>query len=331
MDQRPYWNIYGNSVSINYIQKTLQTDSIYQSYLLSGPAHTGKTTTAELFARVILCKKKFVSEPCQRCSSCTAYKYGPHPDLYLVARQEAKNAISIEQIRKAIHFITLRPSHADKKVVIIECADLLTESAANALLKTIEEPPADTVIIMSAENRDLLPATIISRCLHIQFTVSDAEEIKSLLKEHNIAASHIHPISHLSQGRPGLAVLLGKDSSIRAERERAVDLLIDMLKHRPAERVSILTKNMPQSANEKKQYALTLLQTWIAFYFDLLHMKNNSNQIINTRYEPTLRQIAEHYSNTAVVRLIQSLLASIQRVNQTANPILVIENHLLGL
>lgn len=137
------------------------------AYLLHGTAGTGKKTLAKIFAAGLLCQSDG-ERPCGECAACRKVQGEMHPDLLVVRRPEGKNLIAVDQIRALREAVYLRPNEAERRVVLIEGAEGMNSSAANALLKVLEEPPPYLVFILTADNRSLLPETIASRCICLE-------------------------------------------------------------------------------------------------------------------------------------------------------------------
>jgi len=133
--------------------------------LFSGPPGVGKKDFAMLLAQLLLCEANGERDlPCGTCRGCRLCLIGGHPDFRIVERPEDKSAISVDQVRELATALTLKGQYAAHKVVIIAAADEMNINASNAILKTLEEPPSDSVLILISAREHALPATIRSRC-----------------------------------------------------------------------------------------------------------------------------------------------------------------------
>jgi DNA polymerase-3 subunit delta' len=132
--------------------------------LIAGAAGLGKGLLAVRFAKLALCRMPADGLPCGHCNSCAQFAAGSHPDYSLVAVQEEKSAIGVEQVRELIADLQLKSGHGGRKVALIEPAEAMSTAAANSLLKTLEEPPAETLILLVSATPGRLPATVRSRC-----------------------------------------------------------------------------------------------------------------------------------------------------------------------
>lgn len=159
------------------LSNILKSDKIPHAFLFSGPKGTGKTSAARIFAKVINCETK--TPPCNKCDQCTSITNGTNMD---VVEMDAASNRGIDDIRALRDVVKLAPSSAKSKIYIIDEAHMLTTEASNALLKTLEEPPAHVYFILATTNPEKLIETIKSRTTLINFTKATTEEIARSLK-----------------------------------------------------------------------------------------------------------------------------------------------------
>jgi DNA polymerase-3 subunit delta' len=150
------------------LQRSLQRGRLAHAYLFAGPSGSGKEAVARTLAKALNCVEQD-HDSCDRCDSCRRVDAGAHPDVYWVRSESKSRRIQVEQMREFMKSVNLRSSMGGVKVGIVVDAECMGEEASNAFLKTLEEPPAQTVIILlTADPQRLLP-TILSRCLRISF------------------------------------------------------------------------------------------------------------------------------------------------------------------
>lgn len=168
--------IKNQNLASRILKGILKTRRIANAYLFAGPSGAGKKFAAVQFAKALICEKG----GCETCSSCSKIQESSHPDVHLIATEQNKDSISIEQIRNMQKDVCLRPFLAELKVYIIEDAERMSEEATNSLLKILEEPPSDTVFILTTSSPQNIFPTIISRCQTVRFTRGLEIEKKNL-------------------------------------------------------------------------------------------------------------------------------------------------------
>lgn len=161
------------------LQNALIANKTTHAYLFSGPRGTGKTSTAKIFAKALNCEQAPTNEPCNECPTCISITEGSHPD---VIEFDAASNSRVEEIRDIIEKVRFAPADARFKVYIIDEVHMLSTSAFNALLKTLEEPPPHAVFILATTEPHKLPATIISRCQRFDFKRLSSNDILERMK-----------------------------------------------------------------------------------------------------------------------------------------------------
>jgi len=162
------------------LENTLIQDKVSHAYLFSGPRGTGKTTTARLLARAVNCSKRKKADPCNNCPSCREIAEGRSADIIEI---DAASNRGVDEIRDLREKIVFAPLSTKFKVYIIDEVHMLTKDAFNALLKTLEEPPAHAILILATTELHKVPETIISRCIRLHFHLAPAEKVIDLLEK----------------------------------------------------------------------------------------------------------------------------------------------------
>lgn len=168
-----------NTVVREKLGQILSSQNFPHAFLFTGPKGTGKTSSARIVAKSLNCEKKKNGEPCDKCGSCLSITNGSNLD---VMEMDAASNRGIDEIRELRDKIKLAPAGLKYKIYIIDEVHMLTNEAFNALLKTLEEPPAHAVFILCTTNPEKLPETIISRCTQIQFGRAKNEDLIVSLK-----------------------------------------------------------------------------------------------------------------------------------------------------
>lgn len=163
---KSFEDVVGQSHITETLQKAIDTDKVAHAYLFSGPRGTGKTSTAKIFARAMNCVHGPTSHPCNECEICRHILSGESMDVVEI---DAASNRSIEDIRTLRETIKFMPAEGNKKIYIIDEVHMLTTEAFNALLKTLEEPPAHVIFILATTEPERIPMTILSRCQRYEF------------------------------------------------------------------------------------------------------------------------------------------------------------------
>lgn len=236
-------DIIGQEKAVEILLGILKRKRVASSYLFSGETGIGKKTTALQFAKAVNCLNAGSEadnqenlllpaghasdaasvDACDACESCRKIDSGAHPDVVLISPEE--RLIKTDEIRTIEEALSFRPYEGRKKVVIVDDADTMNQQAANTFLKTLEEPPEDSLIILISSRPDRLLPTIRSRCSSIVFHPLSLDSCRRILKG-KICDEEIEQAVRLSLGRPGLALT----TDIREERDWFVSLLKDMLR-----------------------------------------------------------------------------------------------------
>ena len=151
------------------LQQYKNNNRLPHALLLVGPAGVGKTDFAKVFAQSLLCEGK-TNKPCGTCRHCSLLNANNHPDYFDIKPDETSRVIKIDQIRQLIEAVSKTAHVSDAQIVLVNPADMLNRNAANALLKTLEEPSGKIIIFLIDNQKSVLPATIMSRCQKIFFS-----------------------------------------------------------------------------------------------------------------------------------------------------------------
>jgi len=227
------WSVIGHSRAVASLQRSLGEGRLAHAYLLTGPEHVGKGRLARDLAKAIECLGQ--DPPCEACRACRLIQDGRHPDVELISvgglcdhadhdhgRDNSKD-IKICQVRRLERVIALSPFEGRARVITIDPADALNVYAADALLKTLEEPPEHVQFILVVRDAESLPETVVSRTRRIALGPVPQEEIREELLSRGVNAERAALLAQLSEGRIGWALDLAADSSLLQRREQSLD------------------------------------------------------------------------------------------------------------
>lgn len=217
-------NLIGHEATLAYLQKNIAQEKFPHAVIFSGEEGVGKRLAAEICAAGLLCENPVDGSPCGVCESCRLVAARSHPDFYVVEAEATKTTrnIKIGQIREMQSEAALRPINSARRVVIIDGAELMNNAAANCLLKTIEEPPSQTIFILLTASRSSLLMTIRSRCMTVHFDKLKPAQIRDALITQGVDAQEAERLSVIADGSFGRALKL-KDSGGAQFREAALD------------------------------------------------------------------------------------------------------------
>jgi len=317
--------IIGQGTALTVLKSALPPGKPVNSYLFIGPEGVGKRTSALAFANSLFCQSPVDGDACGVCGPCVKMKGGSFADYKFIKptihKNKTKEEINIEDIRKLIVDLAYKPYEAERKMVILDGVDQMNIQAANAFLKTLEEPPGDTILILIAVNLNTQLPTIISRCQIIRFhPVPFGEMTRFLMERRGMDESQARSASALSKGSPGMADMFKDNEKTRAE-------AIGMLKSANSASVGALYKiarELDKKANRKKaDRLLPVIQELIR---DMLIMKlaGKYDNLINKDIAGDIEQAAKKYSVRELFRNYDLAGEMISARKWNINPLLVI-------
>lgn len=213
-----FGRVVGHRRPVQLLRAMIRRGRIPHALLFVGPEGIGKRTVALSFLQALNCAIS-PGEGCDRCPSCVKLSRLSHPDLILVSSEGA--AVKVDQVREVIRELTMRPLEAQWRGVIVDGAEQMTLEAANAFLKTLEEPPPRTVLILLAQKAEELPPTVLSRCQLLRFSPLRDEEVREVLRRQGMDDPMV---AAFAEGSPGRALRMEIDT-LRAFRKEVEEFL----------------------------------------------------------------------------------------------------------
>ena len=227
----PRFQTRGHARPLAFVERAIESQRPPHALLLSGPAGVGKTTLALDLAAGLLCLADRSSQrPCGTCAACRKVEHGNHPDMHRLAPQGAGQQVRIGQVQALGAELALLPLEGRFRLAVVEQAQRLNIDAQNALLKTLEEPPAAVCIVLAVDDTAALLPTVVSRCARLRLGPVAPEVIADLLQERGAAdASRAAQIARLAGGRPGSALALAANPEAVLTRARVARTLLALL------------------------------------------------------------------------------------------------------
>lgn len=321
-------DITGHDEIIRTLSGALIAGRVSHAYLFSGPPGVGKMTTAQSFGRALLCEAPQNGDACGRCDGCGRAAAGAHPDLSIIKPQGA--SLKISQIRELAASIQFGPAAGRWAVRIVDQADLMTQEAANALLKNLEDPlPGVVIILLSARPQAILP-TIISRCQHIYFQpLLKSQVVQCMIKLADITEEEAAAAASLSGGSPGRA--MDFLSGGLAMRDKAFDCIRRLASGSAAEALTLAGGMAGKKGN--REDAVLLLDMMIFWLRDVLlyNEKSDAKNLINTDRRGDIKCLAGLFTTGRLVEMITDINKTRDTLNGNANMQLALEALFLSL
>ena len=259
--------IRGNTPLVEQLRRSAASGRSSHAYLFLGGAGAGKRLIANTFAKALQCEGE--KRPCDSCKSCHAFNHGNHPDVIYFQPLKNGKIYTIEDVREQLlETVDLKPFQYEKKIYIIEKADTLNIQSQNALLKTLEEPPAHAVFLLLAERAEAFLPTILSRVVVMKIRPLSAETIADYLMQAGHLAEESHILSAYAQGRIGQALELVEDEGFREMRQDILGKL-EALPSMSEGEAYLLAKDLEGYKNDLR--FLDIMELW---YRDLLTAKS---------------------------------------------------------
>ena len=319
--------IIGQTRIIRLLQRALAQDLLPHAFLFTGIEGVGKKSTALTLAKVVNCQDSASGDCCDQCISCRKAASGNHPDIDLIEREGP--FIKIEQIRALKHRLRFKPLEGRYRVTVISNSQHLKVEAANALLKVLEEPPADNLIILTAIETTALLPTIVSRCLHLPLQPLAAVEISAHLgKIHSVSPERAAVIARLSGGSLSRAMALLDEKKL-GRRNLILEAVAEIHKCRITELLAAISRW--KGDNLDLQQDLEWLKTWIR---DLLVQKfeaTDSVGLLNSDLADKIKATAAHMSSYHLLQFFDLVCTVQGAIGYNVNRRLSLETLLLSL
>lgn len=318
------WPVIGHEWALDLLAQAIRSGRPSHAYLFTGPAQVGKTTLARAFSQALVCERG-EGPPCGACRTCQRVAEGRYPDVQLVKAE--KNTIQIEQVRNLQTDAAIAPLEGRRKVFIIREIERATPPAANALLKTLEEPAPHVVLLLTSNHRDQVLPTILSRCQIMGLRPMPLDQLQTALETRwGVDEERARLLARLSAGRLGWAVNAHTAPELWEMRAKHFDDLLGLVGGNAIARLAYAEKL------SKGDDVETVLGLWATWWRDILLVQQRlPEEILNLDRRTQLLQQAELFGAEQVEAEITDLVQTLRRIRANVNLRLALDVLLLRL
>ena len=315
-------DIAGNKDAVLFLQRFFKVRQKPHALLILGQEGSGKRLLADTFAQTVFCGND--DEACDICVECSLFKNESHPDFFVIQPeltkdgQKRKGSIGIAQIKELMHETAFPPKRAENRVVIIDGAHLMTEQAANSLLKLLEEPPTGWIFILLSMSQDMILPTILSRVTTIRLQKLHADEIIGFLQKKYPDALNIEAAGHLSDGSVGQALRYTTEEAGVLRRD-TLDFMLAAVNDQQTELAAF-------ASELDKEKAIFVCEYMTFFIRDIWQLKySGKKNIWNVDMEDQIEFLGEKICFEDMKDLLKNVQNTLWALKRSANPRLAME------
>ena len=329
----PGWNIVGHEHAVDILRRTLLAQQVRHAYLFTGPQHIGKSLLARRFAQTLLCTggpdpNAAPQEPCNHCLACRKVLHGNHPDVHVITKARDKQFILIEQIRALQSDSARHTLEGRRNIFIIENAQDMNPQSANCILKTLEEPEPDVVLLLTVPDAGLLLPTIISRVQLVPMQLLTNLQIKNaLVQQMDVEPKEAELISALAAGRMGWASEAVENDELLTQRREQLESLTKLLSLSRVQRFDFVQKLGNDSATVQ-----TLLELWLLWWRDMVLAANGCLDLtVNVDMRSQLKAQSAKLGTAEAERMVRKIIETMEAIAQNVNTRVALEVLMLDL
>lgn len=315
--------LLGNEWAVDILQKHASSNRVRHAYLFTGPTGVGRRTLALKFAQAVNCPTPdSPGIPCQRCSTCKRIAAMQHPDLVVTQAEQKGGMLKVDQIRDLQRFLSLSPYEARYRFALLLRFEEANPNAANALLKSLEEPSPQVILALTAESMESLLPTIVSRCEVLRLAPlpveTAAEKLSNIL---DIPSDRARLLAHLANGRPGYAIHLHKDQERLEKRKEWLDEHINLLKTARSTRFAYA-----EGLSKDKEKIRQVLLVWLSLWRDVMLLSTGTSApLTNLDRESEIKSLSNQFSLNRAYQTVTAIERTLTLMEGNTNARLVME------
>lgn len=328
----PGWRtIVGHDWAVRLLAASIRHQRVGHAMLITGSEQIGKMTLARTFTQALNCTADDDQRPCGECRACRLIAADRHPDVRVIlpeVSERGARSIKIEQIRRLQQDLSLSAYEARYKVAILKQFDAANPNAANAFLKTLEEPPSNVILILTAGDGDALLPTINSRCRTLALRPTPAALIEeTLMTRWAVEPATAGLLARLADGRLGWAIQASREPALLQERQTHLDTLHQALAGSLVARFALA-----ETMSRKTDTLPATLRTWLSWWRDLALLaydRQAGDRISNIDDAGLLHRMAAGHPRARLLTSLKQTETGLRQMGQNANARLLLENLLL--
>ena len=323
------WNMVGHDWAVRWLSEHIARGRSRHAYLFTGPQGIGKRTLALRFFKAKNCQAPpQPGQMCNVCPACARIEQMGHPDLDLLQAEQEGGTLRVDQIRALQRNLSLTPYEARFRMALLLRFEEANPSAANALLKTLEEPSPQVVLVLTAESAERLLPTIVSRCEVLRLGPVPLQIVcENLQSRWGLSAKEATLLAHLSGGRVGYALELYQDSEKLEQRQSWLDELSRLLTSGRVARFAYV-----ETLVKDKETARQVFQLWLSYWRDIMLRASGAlAPLINLDRADEIERISSKIDLQTAYRTVNALQRTIAHLEGNVNPRLAAEVLVLDL
>jgi DNA polymerase-3 subunit delta' len=326
------WNLLGHEWAVDMLHQHVARGEVRHAYLFCGPPGLGRRTLALRLAQALNCTTPIAAGiPCGACRDCRQIEAMQHPDLTVIqaldedGNPKENGTLKVDYVRAVQHSLSLKPYQAKYRVALFLRFQEANDSAANALLKTLEEAPAHAILLLTADTPEQLLPTIISRCEILRLRALPLSAIEADLLKRGVGEERARLLAHISGGRPGYARSLVDEVTLLEKREERLNDLQTLLHATRVEKFSYADK-----LSKDKETMRQVILIWLSYWRDvMLRVAGAETPLTNIDRNMEIEFLAGRLDLSMARRVVSELESALEKMDRNVNSRLLAEVLLL--